>query len=68
MSDSWLKLHKELILSNLAEVIFVGLLGIILNAIIELLAEVLGSAFFQLTKPHLNVFHSLVNDVLESAF
>lgn len=45
MSDSWLDLSKAFIVLNLAVVIFVRLLRVIFDAIIQLLAEVLWPTF-----------------------
>lgn len=65
MSDSWLNLGEALIVLDLAVIVFVGLLGVILDAIIELLTEVLWSTLLKLTEPSFDVFHSFIDDVLE---
>ena len=68
VSYSRLELNKEFVLSDFAEVILIGFLGIVFDTIIELFTEVLWSAFLQFTQPHLNVLHSFIYDVLECAF
>ena len=66
MSDSRLDLSKALVVLDLTVVVFIRLLGVIFNAIIQLLTKVLWSTFLKLSEPSFNVFHSFIYNVLKS--
>jgi len=65
MSHSWLQLMKELIALNLVKVILISLSCEYLYAIIKLPTEIFGSAFLQPSQPQLDLFASIIDEILE---
>lgn len=65
MADSWLQLVEKFRVVYLNEVIIVGLFGVFFDTVVEILAEVLWPCFLQSSKPKLNIFDSLVDDILQ---
>lgn len=65
MSDSRFDLCEAFVVLDLAVVVFIRLLRVIFDAIIQLLTKVLWSTFLKFTKPSFNVFHSFINNILK---
>lgn len=65
LTNSWLQLNEELAILNLVIIVVVTLLGIVFDSIIELFTKVLRSTLLKLSEPPLDLFDSLINNILK---
>ena len=68
MSHSRLQLLEKLRIVDLAEIILIRLDGVFLNAVVQLLIEILTPALLKSSKPLLDVFYSIIDYVLKLTF